>query len=133
MSRSNHESFAPLVDPLDEFPDEDPTPLIPSGLGRGRTLAKHLLEHYTGEKNQKRISQEREQQLATIIQDGITAQEFLDKFRSEATAAKQEEYASQMHQLEASVVTGREAERELFECNINLADSFARRSMNIGK
>lgn len=133
MSRSNHESFTPLVDPLDELPDEDPTPLIPSGLGRGRTLARHLLEHYIGEKNQNRISQEREQQLATIIQDGITAQEFLDKFRSEATAAEQEEYASQIRQLEASVVTGREAERELFECNINLADSFARRSMNIGK
>lgn len=127
MTHSYESDFEPLIDPLDELTDEDTEIHIQLGMNRRRTMARRVLEYYTGD-SQTYLGKEREQELARLIQDGITAAKFL----TTTSEADRQQYPAQTEQLEASVAAGIKAKHTLIECNLRFASYYARKSMNIG-
>jgi|GEM_PF-2506020 len=126
MTTHEQEGFAPLFDPDEEQPQESSDLLIPSGLGRQRTLERQLLKARTGDADVF-LSADREQELALKIQEGLMAQEYL----ATVTEKERKRYPAQVKRFEDAVQTGIEAEQELVECNLRFAGSMALYSMNI--
>lgn len=124
----NHENWehTPLIDPDEVHPPEDTELLIATGLSRRTKLARRLLEFHTGDPELFLTAAE-EQDLAKLIQDGLTSESFLENVSDK----DRRKYQAQIDRFEASAQTGRDAQRQLIECNLRFAAYMARASMNI--
>ncbi len=124
----NHESWehAPLIDPDEVHPPEDTELLIATGFTRQTKLAKAVLEYHTGDP-ELFLTTAQEQELAKLVQDGVTSESFLEN----VTEGNRAKYPDQVARFEASAQAGRNAQHRLIECNLRFAAYYARASMNI--
>jgi DNA-directed RNA polymerase sigma subunit (sigma70/sigma32) len=99
---------------------------LAGGLYRYRRAAERLQEYHTGS-TEVFLSSAEEQELATVIQASLIAQEGIDR----AVTTNPERAESLRQQYGHLLESGKAAEHKLVETNLRLAGFFARASMNI--